>query len=163
MTQRRLPRAVVSLTLAAAMATSVAPSRDAAAADLPADRRAAPGQLTITEQDFSLAADDTLDITVALPTATTPRRSAPWLQRDDRGPPARGAASLGAVRAVLDGEATSVEDSVEIELDIDVADPRVLRPSATELSLAIATESSTSTPDALRLPDWASTRSRSSW
>jgi hypothetical protein len=47
-----------------------------------------------------------------------------------------------------------VEDSVEIELDIDVADPRVLRPSATELSLAIATESSTSTPDALRLPDW---------
>jgi hypothetical protein len=109
--------------------------------------------MTIVAQDFEIPVDDVLDITVGLPTgydsATlgqdgTPAEVVVGIYRDT--------STRDEVRAAAAGQLGRVGDTYTLSLDAAVADPRVGRPAADQLSLAVPTESATRTPDALQVP-----------
>jgi hypothetical protein len=128
-------------------------SADAGAA--PQTPRAADGGLIVVDQDFTVDVDGAFAVTVALPagfdTATLGADGSDSRLVVDVH---EGAETLADVRAALDGDLPQTDDSVDVPLSIGGADPRVVRTSATELTVTVQTESSASTVDALRLPRW---------
>ena len=158
MTPPRFARRLSPLLLAAALLGLAVPASAAPASahhgrNSERSERRAPGELTISAQDFALQTDDVFDVTVGLPpgfdTATLGGDgSASALVVRVHGE----TSTLALVRGALDGDLTRVADTIEISLAINDADPRVVRASATELTVSMQTESTASGPDALRLP-----------
>jgi hypothetical protein len=153
----RTRRAVIAATTATIVAALSVPVAVAAAPAtparvVPADRGAAPGELTVSTQDFALDVDDVFVVTIGLPpgfdTATLGAdgsRSAIVISAHEE------AATVGQVREALEGTLPRVDDIVQVSLALDEADERVVRTGATEVTVSVQTEAADTSDDALRL------------
>lgn len=109
-------------------------------------------ELTISAQDFAVDADGVFSLTVQLPagfdTATLGADgAASHLVIEAHAE----AVSVADVRAALEGDLPRVAHAIDIDLDLDLADPRVVRSSATALQVSVATAVAGASDGALRL------------